>query len=160
MAFDKRDSIIILFLVLWFQEICIPNNTVPSSFLCTCVSVFLFQATKEVLTRAVGEDGRPLLNFIMLWQWCLNCCLYTVKLQRPKHATRTTAVSSALRSPMDMALKEISCNVYIAREMVTWWLHLKTLPLLWNPVGTVQQALIKHPLCIRPDDKCWKYRDD
>lgn len=160
MAFDKRDSIIILFLVLWFQEICIPNNIVPSSFLCTCVSVFLFQATKEVLTRAVGEDGRPLLNFIMLWQWCLNCCLYTVKLQCPKHATRTTAVSSALRSPMDMALKEISCNIYIAREMVTWWLHLKTLPLLWNPVGTVQQALIKHPLCIRPDDKCWKYRDD
>lgn len=57
---------------LFLDSMRYPCLTLSHSPLLLCVSAFLFQVTSRVQTRAVEDDGGPLLNCIGLWPSCFS----------------------------------------------------------------------------------------
>lgn len=59
-------ELLLFFCFLFLDPMRFLHLTIPRSPLLFCLSAFLFQATRQFLTGAVGEDDGSLLNFIRL----------------------------------------------------------------------------------------------
>lgn len=152
-------QLLLLFCFLFLDSMTYPCLTLSQSSLvfCECISLSSNQKSPD-------QDNGGRWQAIDKLYWVvaipfLNCPFCSLNSQPSKLATRTTADPSVLRSPKDRIWREIYA-MYVMSEVVSWWPHLKTLALPPGiQLGTIQQTLIRHPLCTRPCDTCWKYKD-